>query len=151
VIEAEVPEETLGEGDVSSDGSPSALKLPVANRYASIVRVLKIRLAAGPGGAGFGARLNCRSGAETPFDAPTVGDLWLVFSKRENGNRNSESGEDYKRAHAKLPPEGALTVTTLSNCGVRSARAAEPSLDALINPMVNRVLTSPYLWWFDPF
>src|ERR1700719_416708 len=29
--------------------------------------------------------------------------------------------------------------------------ATEDALYMQINPMVNRVLTSPYLWWFDPY
>src|SRR3984957_4088105 len=29
--------------------------------------------------------------------------------------------------------------------------AMEDALGPPINPMVNRVLTSPYLWWFDPY
>jgi hypothetical protein len=51
-------------------------------------------------------------------------------------------------------------VARLDRAVVASSRRVGPQADAELaiaagtrsqNPMVNRVLTSPYLWWFDPF
>ncbi|MET3842302.1 hypothetical protein ABIE49_004380 [Bradyrhizobium sp. OAE829] len=45
-----------------------------------------------------------------------------------------------------------LSRVTTSVGGARTAALTAPKItpNSTLAPMVNRVLTSPYLWWFDP-
>ena len=47
--------------------------------------------------------------------------------------------------------ETILELVPYSKPWISLHRVSKSALNPPTNPMVNRVLTSPYLWWFDPY